>query len=247
MRHTAMGDRAPPSFPTPFQSWRASQVALERRLQVTLQIHPDNFLFNRIRSWLATWRRIRANPVVLSWLSSGVRVRWADGRPPAPFHIREYHITHAEQTAWHELKHRYLRTGAIRPARDRRYVSAAFLRPKKDGGMRLVIDLRHLNNHCAKSSCSYETLASLRELIEPGDWMVSFDVQDAFHHIGIAASDRKFFTFGIDGELWECNVIPFGWTASPMLFTKMMRQVIRFLRSPQETVPAFPPLSLIHI
>ena len=223
-----------------FSTWREAQVQKERHLQRALGINPQEFLFRRIRSRLATWRKIGTNPVVLSWLSRGVKVRWRNGTPPPPFHQPEIPLSPKDRTAWRELKERYLRTGAIRPARDRRFVSAAFLRPKSDGGMRLCIDLRHLNQHCAPSPCTYETLNSLRELLDPGDWMVSFDVQDAFHHIGIADEDRPFFTFKIAGEYWECQVIPFGWTASPMIFTKVMRAVIRYLRSPRDTVPSFP-------
>jgi hypothetical protein len=71
--------------------------------------------------------------------------------------------------------------------------------------------------------------------------MVSFDVQDAFHHVAIHPEHIKYFTFKMGGEYWECPVLPFGWTNSPMIFTKVMRQVVAFLRSPRQRVRDFPP------
>ena len=160
--------------------------------------------------------------------------------PPPPSHAPAYPLDPAQRSAWQELRDAYLKTGAIRPARSRRHVSPAFLRPKPNGKWRLIVDLRRINAHCVPQSVSYETLNTLRESLQKGDWMVTFDIKDAYHHIPIHPEDRQYFTFQIDGELWECLTLPFGWQGAPMVFTKVMRTVIAFLRSPQQVTPRLP-------
>jgi hypothetical protein len=77
----------------------------------------------------------------------------------------------------------------------------------------------------------YDTLKVLKNLARKGDYAISFDIQDGFHFIPIAEEDRKYLTFEIDGQLWQCSALPFGWSVSPWIVTKTMRVVVKFFRS----------------
>ena len=68
--------------------------------------------------------------------------------------------------------------------------------------------------------------------------MVSFDLQDGYYHLAIKEEDRKYFTFCVNGECYRCVGLPFGWTASPRIFTKLMRPVVQALRSMATPTPA---------
>ena len=65
------------------------------------------------------------------------------------------------------------------------------------GKRRLVIDLRHVNWHHIKRSCRFETLQKLRRMARRGDYMWSVDLSDAYHHVGIAEDDQRYFTFAL--------------------------------------------------
>ena len=73
----------------------------------------------------------------------------------------------------------------------------------------------------------FVTLKSLRHLAKRGDWAIPFDfVEDGFHAIPIHPDDRKYFTFSIGGKVFQFAALPFRWTLSPFVFTK----VVRFFR-----------------
>eukprot|EP00873_Tetraselmis_striata_P007730 jgi/Tetstr1/427994/TSEL_018067.t1 len=78
------------------------------------------------------------------------------------------------------------------------WVSRAFFVPKPgDNQWRFIIDLRVLNTFCARKRLRMETLMCVRHLTAKGDYMFSFDLQDGFYAMGIAPSDRDYFTVDI--------------------------------------------------
>ena len=186
----------------------------------------------RVRAQLHQWKAIGASPQILEWLDKGVRLRWRAGGPPRPFDHGESTFD-AEQTAWLDKEvARCLATGAWEPATSSRFVSRAFLVPKPGGGFRLVVDLRTINEHCIELPCRYETLKALRRLARPEDYLFSFDLSDGYHCVSIAPEHRQYLTFRLQGKLYQCAALPFGWSGSPFVFTKVMRAVVGFLRSP---------------
>ena len=192
-------------------------------------------LQQRTRQRLAAWRRIGAPGSVLRWLREGVRCEWLDG-PPRPFHHGVTHFQPDERRWVSTERDRCLKTGAWRRATCFDFVSRAFIVTHK-GKRRLVIDLRHINEHHVKRGCRFESLQVLRRLAQRGDWMWSIDLSDAYHHLGIHESDQQYFTFGLETdagvEYFSCSALNFGWTMSPWYFTMLTRPVVGYLRSPE--------------
>ena len=189
-------------------------------------------LYAHARDCRSAWREIGASSEVLSWIEEGVLIQWKHGLPPGAFHLGETQLGPEEARGWEMLKSHYLLTGAIKPATCQKYASRAFLIPKKDGGYRLIVDVRHLNSFCHPLKCRYETLKVLSRLASQGSWMISFDIQDAFHALSIHPSHRQYFTFQLAGEAFQCAALPFGWVNSPYIFTKFMRPFVQHLRHP---------------
>ena len=99
---------------------------------------------------------------------------------------------------------RYFATGAFEeaPPDERTHICRVHLVPKKTPPgekqkWRLVVDLRPCNAWCVGHSCKYETLRSLRRLARKGDWMVSWDIRDGYHAIGIHPDSRRYMTFAV--------------------------------------------------
>eukprot|EP00873_Tetraselmis_striata_P018030 jgi/Tetstr1/438294/TSEL_026861.t1 len=78
----------------------------------------------------------------------------------------------------------------------------------------------------------------VRHLTAKGDYMFSFDLQDVFYALGIAPSDRDYFTVNIRGTLYRLCGLPMGWSLSPYYFTTFTMTFVKHLRSP--TTPAAP-------
>jgi hypothetical protein len=119
-------------------------------------------------------------------------------------------------------------------------VAPAFVVVQSSGKRRVVVDFDKLNKETLKSAFRYETLSkSLRHLVKRGDWAISFDLENGFHAIPIHPDDRKYFTFSIGGKVFHFAALPFDWTLSPFVFTKVMRPVVRFFPFPQWRGSAF--------
>ena len=107
---------------------------------------------------------------------------------------------------------------------------------------RLVVDFRHLNSFCKEMSTRFETLSAVRHLAQKGDWMVSFDLEDGFHSLGIEPSFRKYMTFQLHREgqppqLVQIAALPFGLTSSPYVFQRVMEVLVKVLTSPGLPTP----------
>lgn len=60
----------------------------------------------------------------------------------------------------------------------------------------------------------------------------SLDLSDGYFHFRLHPLLRKYFTFNVMGEWFECIGLPFGFNWAPTLFTKVLRPVIAVIRNP---------------
>ncbi|KAK3287913.1 hypothetical protein CYMTET_4591 [Cymbomonas tetramitiformis] len=170
----------------------------------------------------------------MQWITHGVKMRWKRGPPPPFDHGVSLDATWQHQVWLDAKKTRLLENGAWTRATRRLHVSRAFLVPKPGTNKwRLVVNFRWLNQWCLKNRVKMETLKKLRRLAKPGDWFFSFDLQDGFHAVGIHPDFQHFMQFDLQGELFQCSAMPFGWCDSPRVFCKFVRVMVEALRSPQ--------------
>ena len=59
-------------------------------------------------------------------------------------------------------------------------ISSIFIRPKKDGGHRLILNLKGLNQFVTYHHFKMETLQSIVRLVEKNCYMASLDLKDAY-------------------------------------------------------------------
>ena len=94
---------------------------------------------------------------------------------------------------------------------------------------RPVIDLSLLNLKVQKTSFKMEPLQSVLLSVRPGDWMVSLDLKDAYSQVPMHPESRKFFRFVSCGKVYQFNVLCFGLSMAPQVFTRVMVPVSAFL------------------
>lgn len=185
--------------------------------------------FTRVQQRVKAWEEIGAPPLVLRWLKEGYKIPFE--REVSPFrHAAWQPQSDDERIAMREMKMKLLQQGVVKPATCTNYISRSRLEPKKDGGFRLVVDLRHINAHIAQTTCKYESLNSLEDMLQPGDWMVSFDLKSGYYHVPIHSRYAKFLTTEMDGELLTFLALPFGLSTAPRVFTKVMRPFVQAMR-----------------
>jgi len=108
------------------------------------------------------------------------------------------------------------------------HYSSIFTRPKKNGGLRLVFNLKRLNRCVQVQKFKMETLVSIRESLRKADWTVTLDLEDAYYHIAIHPSQHHLLRFVMNGVVHHFQVLPFGLSTAPWLFTKLLRPVLAF-------------------
>ena len=105
------------------------------------------------------------------------------------------------------------------------FYSRLFVVPKKTGGWRPVIDLSVLNTYMMIPKFKMETLKSIRAGLHKDHWMFSLDLEDAYLHIPIHGSSRKYLRMQFRGRVYQFRSLPFGLSTAPWVFTKVMSQV----------------------
>ena len=113
------------------------------------------------------------------------------------------------------------------------YVSSYFAVPKphRENQFRPILNLKYFNDFVKKYKFSMESLKSVKDWIRPGYFCTSLDIKDAFLHISINKSSRKYLRFNWLGELLEWCSLVFGLTSSPRVITKVLKPVISFIRT----------------
>ncbi len=91
------------------------------------------------------------------------------------------------------------------------FVSNIFIREKKDGKFRVILNLSNLNPSIEYHKFKLETLESIVNLIRPGCFMASIDLKDAYYSVPVAMEDRPFLRFRWKGNFYQwahCTFLP---------------------------------------
>ncbi|KAI2647325.1 Transposon Ty3-G Gag-Pol polyprotein [Labeo rohita] len=184
--------------------------------------------------YLAAWKLL---PNVSAWVLRTVEKGYSTqfGAPPPPFDGVFSTVVGPEQALVMEQEVvTLLRKEAIEVVpphvRESGFYSRYFIVPKKDGGLRPIIDLRHLNRSVMKLKFKMLTIKQVVSQIRSEDWFVTIDLKDAYFHVSILPQHRKFLRFAFRGEAYQYRVLPFGLALSPCTFTKCVDAALVPLR-----------------
>ena len=108
------------------------------------------------------------------------------------------------------------------------FVCTVFLRPKKDGNYRMILNLKKsfVEYHHVKM----DTLTTAIKMMRPGCYMTSVDLKDAYHTVPIAQEHQKFLKFFWRGQTYKFTCLPNGLACAPRVFTKLLKPLFATLR-----------------
>ena len=110
------------------------------------------------------------------------------------------------------------------------FINTVFLHPKKDGGYRMILNLKKFNKHVHYNHFKMETLHHILTLVTKDCFMAIFDLQDAYLVVSIAGVHVKFLKFEWRGRVYMYVVMPFGLAEAPRKFTKLIKPLLNKLR-----------------
>ncbi|XP_068739614.1 uncharacterized protein [Montipora capricornis] len=111
------------------------------------------------------------------------------------------------------------------------FVSNVFVRPKKDGTYRMILNLKSLNEFVVYQHFKMDNILTALKLMRPKCFMASVDLKDAYYSVPIASEDRKFLSFEWKGDYYQYTCLPNGLACAPRLFTKILKPIYAHLHS----------------
>jgi len=186
----------------------------------------------RLTHFLPFWLTITTDTWVLEVVRSGYSIE-LDDQPPWSGLRPTKQPPSAVATLTEEVEG-LVRKGAVIPVSPDQvmqgHYSTYFIVPKKDGGLRPILNLKFFNRNVRKRKFKMETLKSIIAAVSPRQWLASVDLKDAYFHVPIARCHHKYLRFLWQGQAYEYRVLPFGLSSAPRVFTKVLAPVIAHLR-----------------
>ena len=87
--------------------------------------------------------------------------------------------------------------------------------PKRDGGLRPVINLKALNRFFVEEHFKMEGFHMVKDLVQPGDWLAKIDLKDAYFLVPVHPSHQKFLQFQWQDSLYQFQCLPFDQSCAP--------------------------------
>ena len=196
----------------------------------------------RLKQFWREWQQVGAPKRIVSWLRQGYPLAFRlnnQGLPitpplftnPLP-HLVSHYADPVKQAALDTMIDELIQKRAARlidhdvPV----HFSSAFLVPKKNGKLRLVINLRPLNEFLACPTFQMDHSAVIREALMPGMWATSVDLADAYLHVPVRESDWRFLVIQVGDRRVQFMVLPFGLNAAPRVFSDIMKVLKKWAR-----------------
>ena len=207
-------------------SYKAS-VDIIRNL---LQQGVNEFKVGQEKEHFSNWQKITSDPEVLQNIK-GAKILFITEQKMDKIPINPNFSSEKEKAIDSEID-KLLKKGVIKECEheEGEYISPIFVSPKKDGGYRLILNLKNLNNYIQYSHFKMETLNHILKLIKPNCYMASLDIKDAYYTIPVAEEFQKYLKFIWKGKLLKFCVLPNGLLPCPRWFTKLLKYPMGSLR-----------------
>ena len=127
-----------------------------------------------------SWTKIGASQTVLDWIKYGVHIPFS--RVPNSFELNNSVADKYTSFIDSEINNLLL-IGAISEVSEKPHcVSPINCVPKKNGKLRLIVDLRVVNESCNVPKFANENIETVCNLIKPEDSLVTIDLKNGFYH-----------------------------------------------------------------
>jgi len=175
-----------------------------------------------------TWKESCHNTLITNWVTEGARIPFTN--LPPPFFLKNHPMTAEQETFISQEIEKLLQSGTIMETDQATNISPLGAVPKKNGKLRMILDLRLVNNYIQTPRFAMEDIRKVRPLLQEGDFMTTIDLKDGFHHVPIHPRDQPHLGMHWKGRTYIWTHLPFGLSASPYIFCKVLRETITLLR-----------------
>lgn len=185
----------------------------------------------RLKNYVDKWHTITSDQWILDAIK-GVTIDFIE-KPTQLFVPTQYKFNPLEIKIIDEQIACFLERGIIEKAThsNGEYISNIFIRPKKDGSYRLILNLQQLNESVEYHHFKMENLRNAITLMTPNCFMASIDLKDAYYSVSVNKNHRKYLRFIWKHQLFQFTCLPNGLSCAPRIFTKILKPIYATLRS----------------
>lgn len=134
-------------------------------------------------------------------------------------------FAYAERLQIREITDDLLRRGIIQPSISP-YCARVIPVRKKNGSLRLCVDLRPLNSRVFKQKYPFPLVEDCLSRLSSKRVFTLLDLKDSFHQIKVHPDYTKYFAFATPDGQFEYKCLPFGYSESPAEFQKRVMNVL---------------------
>ena len=176
------------------------------------------------------WQNIGASDFIIDTIKNGYIIPFQTPPPPMFLKNNRSALDNVEfvQQAIADL----LETGCIQKVPFQPFIVSplSVAVNKSSGKKRLILDLSELNNFVEKKKVKFEDWNVALDFFTKDCYLFKFDLKSGYHHIDICSKQITYFAFRWEGHFYCFNVLVFGLTSAPYIFTKCLRPLVKLWR-----------------
>ncbi|KAG1367158.1 hypothetical protein G6F61_013149 [Rhizopus arrhizus] len=200
-----------------------------------LAAHSQPPVGGRLQLFSPHWDRLFHNNWVNSVVQHGFKIPFHTLPPlSTDFTPHQHQLSKDQQLQLDEAIQDLLTKQAIEPVPHHQlspgFISPMFTIPKKTSGCRPVFNLRTLNQYVDCPDFKMETIQQVSLMVQPGGYMTSIDLSDAFLHLPVHPEHRPYLRFHWKGSVYQFKTTPFGLSIVPYWFTKIIKPILEWAR-----------------
>ena len=154
-----------------------------------------NFKAGQLSTSYFAWKELTSDPEILETVS-GQRIEFNQNPVQLNLPVQPNYSCQQGQFIDSEIQN-LLKKGVIVESthEPNEYISPIFLRPKKDGSHRMILNLKCLNQSVTYQHFKMDTIWTAIRMMRPGCFMASIDLKDANYSVPIHKDHQKYLKF----------------------------------------------------
>lgn len=199
----------------------------------TVNVVSVNFQAGRLKNFSHEWRKLTSDTKILD-IALNCYIEFIDDIFPVQnkSSIRNIKVNKKEEMIIDTEIQNLLDKKVIEEVNsvEGEFLSPIFVRPKKNGEFRMILNLKALNEFVEYHHFKMDTFETALNLIKSNCFMASVDIRHAYYSVPIDEQYRKFLRFSWKEKILQYSCLPNGLASAPRLFTKLMKVVYATLR-----------------
>ena len=146
-----------------------------------------------------------------------------------------------ENRAVEEEIKKLLKMGVIRKTEQQQnqFLSPIFVKEKKDGSHRMILNLKRLNEYVEYQKFKMDTIQTALNLVSQDCYFASIDLRDAYYSVPVHPEYQKYLKFTWKGALYCFQAAPMGLGPIPRMFTKLTKPILAYLHDCGHIITSF--------